>query len=133
MRFREVCDHLLQFEAVRGACSREWQLGDDLVMCVELDMSGYAKIPVSPLHTTPRRTSTPGFLLISFARRVGDQVRIWRDYEGGDGDPLSLQEQEAARMLRVVIRDWVAGVRAELPCSTSTWVGDRMRNGHRPA
>jgi len=133
VRFREVCDHLLQFEAVRGACSREWQLAPDLVMCVELDMSGYAKIPVSPLHTTPKRTSAPGFLLISFARRVGEQVRVWRDYEGSAGDPLSLPEQQEANMFRGVIREWVAGVRAELPCSTSTWVGERMRNGHRPA
>lgn len=130
MRFQEVCAHLLQFEAVRGACSREWQIAPDLVMCVELDLSSYASIPTSLLHTTPRGAG-PLFLLVSFFRLgPAGSVHSWADYAGADGEPLHPDEQIVASEHRTVVREWVAGERATLPPSTSTAIASRLRNGH---
>jgi hypothetical protein len=126
MRFEEVCRHLLQFEAVRGACSREWQIGHNLVMCTELDLAGYSALPVSPLATTPSRP--PALLHIAFVRfRSGEATHVWADGAGALGDPMVPSEQASVDAYRMVIREWMGGDRDVLPPSTSTRVSDRFR------
>ena len=131
MRFQDVGTHLLQFEAVRGACSREWRISDTLVMCTELDLSDYSAMPVSPLHTSPQRGAAPGFLKISFFRfGPGEAVRSWADPGEDASGMMGPAERGAVVHYRISIREWVMGDRPGLPASTSTRITRRLRNGH---
>jgi len=121
VRFHEACLRLLQFEAVRGACSRRWQIADALVMCTELDLTSYSALAVSPLHSLPRRRVS--FLQISFIRSSDSGDHVWMDYDGADGDPLTATEQGVAATYRGLILEWLADGRAGLPPSTAGQIG----------
>jgi hypothetical protein len=127
MRFQKVSEHLLQFEAVRGACSREWQVSDSLVMCAELDLAGYAGPATSPEAST-RRRGAPSFLRISF-------VRFWPEgngYSWIDGclpaGNLSQAEEGVISTYQTIIHEWITDARSGLPPSTSSRLADRYRN-----
>lgn len=128
MRFKEIGDHLLQFEAVRGACSREWQITGSLVMCTELDLSNYCGLPVSPTATMQERSAS--FLVISFFRfSPMGRPQVWADR--GDHVEMFIEiERGRVAGYRRMIQQWVAGDLVSLSPSTSTRVAQRLRAGH---
>lgn len=130
MRFARVNEHLLQFEAVRGACSREWQIAETLVMCTELDLAGYAGPPTPPLaSTSTRRRTTPGFLRVTFVRfRPDGTSHSWVDGSPPAGESLTAAEQGVLSTYHLIIHEWVVDSRSGLPPSTSTRVMDRYRS-----
>lgn len=122
MRFQEVSDHLLQFEAVRGACSRRWQVSESLVMCTELDLAGYIPLSASPLHSAPSRGEGPGFLRVTFVRFHGEQRHTWTDAVRTPG-LMNQAEQNIVATYRGLVREWVLGDRKSLPPSNVTRAG----------
>jgi hypothetical protein len=127
VRISRVNEHLLQFEAVRGACSREWQIGETLVMCTELDLAAYAGPPMAPLASIRRRTM-PSFLRVIFVRFRTDGTNYsWVD-GSSPGELLSAAEQGMISTYQTIIHEWVADSRSGLPPSTTTRVMDRYRS-----
>lgn len=129
MKYAEIGGQLQRFEAVRAACSREWEISSDLVMCTELDLSNYCGMPVSP-----RATFSPGeppFMVISFCRLTAQDPRVWVVGARVQLPAMTAQERARAAARFDVIRRWADGRLDALPPSTSTRVRDQLRGQRR--
>jgi hypothetical protein len=124
MRYQDVRDRLQQISQAQGACSREWAVTDDLIMCVDLDMS--TSLPRCPLHSEPTHRAWPRCLRVSFFRRSERDEGADAWIHAGGADRLEPVERAAVAGRQRQIHEWVVGDLAELPPSTSTVIAARL-------
>ncbi len=122
MRYENVRDRFDAFQAAREACSREWELSDDTVMCLELDV-GAASVRVDLESSFVKSDDLELFRITYYDMALDPPAGI-------SGALLSASERTRADAFHAHIARWSRG-EGDLPSSTSSRMASRVRRGAR--
>ncbi len=122
MRYENVRDRFDAFQVAREACSREWKLSDNTVMCLELDV-GAASLRVD-LESSFVKNDDPELFRITYYDTAIDPPA------GISIALLSASERSCADAFHAHVSRWYRG-EGDLPASTSSRMSSRVRRGAR--
>lgn len=118
MRYENVRDRFDAFQAARTACSREWELSMNTVMCLELDVGPAAlrvDLEASRINVGPSLVRIT-YYDVSMEPPVGMSAAM-----------LSVGERGRSEIISASVERWRCGELSDLPPSTSSKLISKVR------
>ena len=119
MRYENVKDRFEAFQAARTACSREWELSTNTVMCLELDVSA-ASVRVDLESSFVKSDDLELFRITYYDMALSPPAGI-------SGALLSMSERVIADTIHAHVARWSRGEAVDLPASTSNKMAGWIR------